>query len=438
MIAPDAFRSPGPVRNWAWRGADAVVDSATLWEADVPPSLTGQYAFHMERDGSHLLLRDALGVNKLFYSIDSNGRVLSSNYLIDLRRQGRPIETIFSVPSGSRLRLCPRTGLHALDKVRALAFGHGSDAEEWAACAGQLRRHLNMVFERIRRSVVSRPVYVTLSGGLDSTVIAALASRTIRGVRAVTFCVGDEAASDGPGTDMHFARLAADALQLPLDEVFIDPSELLSLLDVVLVYGQDWRPFNVHCGLVNAALGAALAQRHPTGARPVVLTGDGMNELMADYSAVDYGGTEHYRLPRLGAGPLRRFLVGGLDSGDREVGIFHHYGIDTLQPYASCADAYARLPGPLLSRPDVKRRLMQQLQLDDIPRAILERPKVRAQVGSSVAVTGTLAALIDRGVDARQLAARFAQLFDIDAASLADLIRGGYYRFESPGEVCAA
>ena len=41
--------------------------------------------------------------------------------------------------------------------------------------------------------------------------------------------------------------------------------DFFSRLDPVLIYGQDWRPFNVHCGLVNAALGSWLARAHPDG-----------------------------------------------------------------------------------------------------------------------------------------------------------------------------
>ena len=94
------------------------------------------------------------------------------------------------------------------------------------------------------------------------------------------------------------------------------------LIDPVLMYGQDWRDFNVHCGIVNLAIARAIRAEHHDGARPLLLTGDGMNELMADYSPVIHNELEYYSLPRLPPGRLRRFLVQGLDAGDREVGIF--------------------------------------------------------------------------------------------------------------------
>jgi asparagine synthetase B (glutamine-hydrolysing) len=420
-----------PVANWAWLGANPLTNSDALWIQEVPPALTGQYAFHLEQDDEHLLLRDALGVNKLFYSIDPDGCVHSSNYLYDLRQRGLPLESIHSVPSGHRLRLCPANRTLKLDKVRALPFGNDEGPADLATHGARIRARLDTVFTQIRRNVGDRPVYVTLSGGLDSTVIAALARRALPQLRALTFCVGEESAARVPGSDLYFAELAARALDLPLDVVCVDSQALTSLLDPVLIYGQDWRPFNVHCGLVNAALGAWLAHAHPGGARPVVLTGDTMNELMADYSPVTYGGETHYPLPRLDAGRLRRFLVGGLDAGDREVGIFRHFGTDTIEPYAWCADAYTSLPGHFVTTAHAKRQLVEHLHIADIPQSIYERPKVRAQAGSSEMVGGTLACLVDQGIDSDYLAARFAALFDIPPASLASLIHGGYYRFTS-------
>jgi asparagine synthetase B (glutamine-hydrolysing) len=420
-----------PVKNWAWRGSQPLMDAAALWDPEVPLALTGQYAFHLEQDGKHLLLRDALGVNKLFYSIDSGGCVHSSNYLFDLRVRRRPAESIYSVPSGYRLQLCPENRTLRLDKVRTLPFGRELGSADIAVHAKRIRQRLEVEFTRIQRLVGDRPLYVTLSGGLDSSVIAAVARRYFPRLRALTFCLGEESASRVPGADLYYAQHAADSLGLPLDVVCVDSETITSLLDAVLIYGQDWRPFNVHCGLVNAAIGAWLARAHPHGPRPVVLTGDTMNELMADYTAVTYGGEVHYGLPRLDAGRLRRFLVGGLDSGDREVGIFRHFGIDTIEAYACCADAYTALPECFVTQPHAKRQLVEHMRIEGIPRCIYDRPKVRAQAGSSVKVGGTLACLIDQGFDAGHLAARFAALFDITLASLMDLVRGGYYRFTS-------
>ena len=117
--------------------------------------------------------------------------------------------------------------------------------------------------------------------------------------------------------DLHFAKLVADKLMVPMETVLATREEIESLLDVALIYGQDWREFNVHCALVNAKIASHLAEHRAwsEAARPVILTGDTMNELMADYAPVVYRDQAFYSLPRLPAGKLRRFLVSGLDTG---------------------------------------------------------------------------------------------------------------------------
>ena len=133
-----------------------------------------------------------------------------------------------------------------------------------------------------------------------------LASEHFAGLRAVTFALRDRREC-GPGADLSFARRVATDLGIAHVEILADPDDVLSLLGEVLVSGQDYRDFNVHCGLVNAALGRRL--REQLGAdggapAPVLLTGDGMNELMADYRPVLYKGVEYYGLPRVGGACL--------------------------------------------------------------------------------------------------------------------------------------
>jgi asparagine synthetase B (glutamine-hydrolysing) len=279
-------------------------------------------------------------------------------------------------------------------------------------------------------------VYVTLSGGLDSTAVAALAKlhleRFVDRFVGITFSVRDESSEPEaePGTDGYYARRVAEGLGIPLELVELSADALPDLVDEVLLAGQDFRDFNVHCGLVNAALARAIAARTPPGsARPVVLTGDTMNELMADYTPVSYGTSQYYALPRLGPGRLRRFLVSGLDTGDREVGVFARHGVDTIQPYALHPEVYTALPGAFLELEGSKQRLGRLVMGDLVPSFIYERPKVRAQVGGSNKVGGTLAALVDRGIDAVALERRFCQLTGFAPDELKRWIRAGFYRF---------
>jgi asparagine synthetase B (glutamine-hydrolysing) len=232
----------------------------------------------------------------------------------------------------------------------------------------------------------------------------------------------------------------AEDLGVKHEVVSITQDRLLGLLDEVLIYGQDFRDFNVHCALVNAALAQFLESRHPQGspgARPVVLTGDGMNELVADYTPVKLGDREHYLLPRLSPGRTRRFLILGLDAGDREVGVFARAGVDCIQPYLLRPEVYMALPDRVVESENAKQKLARSVMGSLIPEHVYARPKVRAQVGSSDEPLGTLAALTRAGVDGGELERRFQTLFGIDARERRGLIRAGMYRFhtEYPGSL---
>jgi asparagine synthetase B (glutamine-hydrolysing) len=405
--------------------------------------LRGHFALHLaDGEGGHVLARDPLGVNKLFFALGADGGVASANHLADLVRAGHRPERVWSVPSGHVARIWPRERRLVLEKHSTLEFADdaAADLEELPLHAARIRAGLDATFRALRPVLAGRHVYVTLSGGLDSTTIAALAKLHLADVAAslagVTFFVPGASGEPEPGTDAHFALRVAEALGLPLELVEVPPDGLLELVDEVLVAGQDFRDFNVHCGLVNAALARALAERSrardgAVGGAPVVLTGDTMNELMADYTPVQYGAAEYYALPRLGPGRLRRFLVSGLDTGDREVGIFAHRGIDTIQPYALHPELYTALPGAFLEAEGAKQRLGRLVMGDLVPSFIYERPKVRAQVGGSEKVGGTLAALVDRGIDAAELERRFCRLTGFDPRDLKRWIRAGLYRFTS-------
>ena len=118
------------------------------------------------------------------------------------------------------------------------------------------------------------------------------------------------------------------------------------------------------------------------------------------------------------------------------MGIFAHYGMDVIQPYAMLADAYASLPAAYVQNPDAKQRLVKKIMGEKIPAEIYARPKVRAQVGGSKKVGGTLAAMVDAGLTGDRLRQRFAELFNCTTDSTSRLIQAGLYRFSNayPGK----
>jgi hypothetical protein len=216
---------------------------------------------------------------------------------------------------------------------------------------------------------------------------------------------------------------------MPMFEVSTTEDDLLDRLDSVLVDGADWRDFNVHAALVNAALADGIAG---VADRPIVLTGDLANEFLVDYEPETYRGVEHYRLPRLRPVALRTSLVRGLDTCNREMGIFASHGHRLVQPYAVAVDHYLSLDESFLRRAGRKQELSRIVFGRRIPEFVYARTKVRAQVGSATG-GGVLGVCLDHGIDQRWLRRRFCQLHQIeDESELDRFIRAGRYRSAVP------
>jgi asparagine synthetase B (glutamine-hydrolysing) len=409
--------------------ADAASENA-FWELALAGA-PGQYALHrMTADGRHQFLRDALGVHKLFFGVDTNGGLQVGHYWHELLQAGVPQEQLWSVPPGYLLQVSANGEELQAQEVASLPVQMD---EEPSSSPAEIRSALESCFQALGEAFADRPVYVALSGGLDSTAIAALAREYLPQSCAVTFALG-EPGSTRASEDVDTAAAVARELDMEFATVVRSVDDVLASLDDVLLYGQDFRDFNVHCGLVNAPLAAGIAELHQQRGgqeRPILLTGDTMNELMADYHAEVYRGQEFYRLPDLSLAQVRRLLVKGLDAGDREIGIFHHHGLSAIQPYALCAAAYTGLAPNKLQGDLAKQNLVQEVLGDKIPTLVYDRPKTRAQSGSADNSTGTLAACIDHGLDSAAVQTRFAKLYGLEPKQLTQFVRGGRYRFRT-------
>src|SRR5689334_15351716 len=163
-----------PISNYCWRNGAACspADIVAAVRGANAPDLRGQFAIHSESGGEHWLVRDPLGVNKLFFALTGD-TVLAANYLVDLTTRGIPLEEIWSVPSGHSVRIRPRTGEYQLAR-----YAHWPCNDEplpqpfdVAPHAQRIGAGLRSVFESLRQASVGREVFVTMSGGMDSSTI---------------------------------------------------------------------------------------------------------------------------------------------------------------------------------------------------------------------------------------------------------------------------
>jgi asparagine synthase (glutamine-hydrolysing) len=154
-----------------------------------------------------------------------------------------------------------------------------------------IRRQLVAAVEREMMSDV--PVGVFLSGGLDSSLIAAIAVERARRDSAMlhSFAVGTAGSPD-----LVAARRVAEHLGTKHSERVYAPAELEAILAEVVRSIESYDPSLVRSALPNYLL-AELASRTVK----VVLTGEGADELFAGYEyvrSIDEGGELHTELVR--------------------------------------------------------------------------------------------------------------------------------------------
>lgn len=122
-----------------------------------------------------------------------------------------------------------------------------------------------------KRLMSDVPLGVYLSGGLDSTIIAALVAREKPDVHS--FAVGVEGSKD-----LENAREAAEVLGTTHHEYVYTADEVLEALPEVIYYLESYDPSLVRSAIPNYFL-ARMTRKYVT----VVLTGEGADELFAGY-----------------------------------------------------------------------------------------------------------------------------------------------------------
>ena len=218
------------------------------------------------------------------------------------------------------------------------------------------------------------PVGVFLSGGLDSTLVAAIAARSAQrhGRTLLTFAVGTP---DSP--DLAAAREAAEHLGTEHHEISYTAAEALESLPAVVRAIESFDP-----GLVRSAVPNFMLARMTSQHVKVVLTGEGADELFAGYDYLrEFTDAEdlHAELERT----VRSLHNLNLQRCDR---VTMAHGLEARVPFLDGAvikwglrlPAAAKLSGP--GQPE--KRLLREAFAGWLPDALLWREKAEFGDGS--------------------------------------------------------
>ena len=257
--------------------------------------LRGMFAFALWdlRRGRLLLARDRLGIKPLYYAMTENELLFASEIKAILAAGSiRPAldEQILPEFLATRYVAGEDTffkGVRALRPGRTLSWSQGDGLSErryWQlpavtdAGTGTFMERAVEVRSRLQAAVQSHlmsdvPLGLFLSGGIDSTGIAALMTPLVREpIR--TFAVGF---AEPEASELEYARLAARSVGAEHREVVATPEEFLQLLPRMIWHEDKPIAFSSSVALYFVS---RLARDHVK----VVLTGEGADELFLGYN----------------------------------------------------------------------------------------------------------------------------------------------------------
>jgi asparagine synthase (glutamine-hydrolysing) len=243
--------------------------------ADSLWSLRGMYAFvAAAQDGSVVAARDPVGIKPLFWA-RRDGLVVFASEVKAYDDDWQPDVELFPpghywTPGKGLVRFREAVPDEPFDRIPPPMFPDSPVPEE---LRNLIRHRLIAAVEREMMADV--PVGVFLSGGLDSSLIAAIAA-DVSHRPLHTFAVGTPNSSD-----LAAARVVAEHLGTVHHERVYEPEELVELLPPVIHSIESYDPSLVRSALPNFLL-AELASRTVK----VVLTGEGADELFAGYEYV--------------------------------------------------------------------------------------------------------------------------------------------------------
>lgn len=324
--------------------------------------LDGMFAFALAQGPELVMARDPLGIKPLYVGV-RGGRLIFASELKALQKCAQDIREF---PAG---HVYTSTG--GLQRYYRLPDPSAQAANAETACRDILERLEAAVRKRL---VADVPLGVFLSGGLDSSLIAALAAKHKQPLD--TFYVGT---ADSP--DRAPARLMADFLKTRHHERDFTIEEALAALPEVIYHLESF-----DCALVRSAIPnfflAKLASEHVK----VALSGEGADELFAGYEylkSLDHGAL---------AGELQ-YITDALHNTNLQrcdrMSMAH--GLEVRVPFldVTVVDCASRIPtalkqwGPARHEKWILRKAAEGV----LPPAIAWRGKVKFATGAGLGAT---------------------------------------------------
>ncbi|WP_426091577.1 asparagine synthase B [Flavobacterium sp. DSR3-2] len=228
--------------------------------------LDGDWAFVVVDGDDFIASRDPLGVKPLYYGLDERGRIYFSSEMKPIADQCRTFSTF---PPG-----------HYYTQKTGFVKYYKPEYEDYLKADQELDLKLirETLTEATRKRLMSDvPIGVLLSGGLDSSLTSAIASRLLAetGKKLHSFSIGLNA--DSP--DAAAARKVAEFLETEHHEVHFTVEEGIKILDKLIWHLETYDVTSIRASTPMYFLSKAITD---LGIK-VVLSGEGADEIFGGY-----------------------------------------------------------------------------------------------------------------------------------------------------------
>lgn len=232
-------------------------------------------ALYDEKQNKYIIARDPYGVRPLFYATLPSGTVFASE-----RKAIEPYcgaaDKIFEFPPGQVWEISVKEGasesikhpFHTVPWIKIVS------TEGWQT---RLREGLEAAVKK-RVELSERPIAALLSGGLDSSLIAALVQRELKqaGKAALkTFSIGMKGSSD-----LAYARKVANWIGSDHTEIVTTAEEMFEVIPEVIRDIESYDITTVRASVGNWMIAREIRKRTDC---KVVFNGDGSDEIFGGY-----------------------------------------------------------------------------------------------------------------------------------------------------------
>jgi asparagine synthase (glutamine-hydrolysing) len=318
--------------------------------------LDGMFAFAIVQGDELFMARDPLGIKPLYFGTGDDTFYFAS----EIKALALLTNEIQEFPAGYYYH--SKNGMHPYYKVKPEPL----QIQDEAQVIEMIRTTLKDAVQK--RLLADVPVGISLSGGLDSSIVAVLANAGTNHLHS--FAVGMEGSED-----IQAARMVAETLGTCHHERIYTEQEMLDALPQVIYHLESFDPALVRSAIPNYFL-AEMASKYVK----VILTGEGADEIYAGY---DYLNSYSVGRLQLEMTEITASLHNtNLQRADR---ISMAFGLEARVPFLDVKSVALGLGLPAKWKVHTKKPakfLLRQAFSGDLPQEIVYRPKQKFSKGA--------------------------------------------------------